>query len=111
MSKGIIVLNIPKQCKDCVAFRENEDYGSYCLKSMKFLTDAEERPEWCEIHKLPEYKPEVITYGSACITSESIECSVRSEGRIIKENIGYNECLDDILGGIKNEQSRNRNPG
>lgn len=98
MGKGIIVLNVPERCRDCIAFRNGEDYGDYCMKSMRFLENFETRPDLCEIHELPEYKPEVITYGSACITSESTDCSVRSSGRIIKENIGYNECLDDILG-------------
>lgn len=98
MRKGIIVFDIPEQCKDCIAFRENSDYGNYCAKSRKFFTGSNEKPEWCEIRKLPEHRPEVITYGSFGMFPGDVGGSVESKGRIIKENIGYNECLDDILG-------------
>lgn len=99
MKKGIVVLDgIPSKCSNCVLFREGGDYGCYCDKSKKFITDKESVPEWCEIKPVPEYRPEVITYGDCTMTSDTLSSTVRATGRINKENIGFNECLDEILG-------------
>ena len=98
MNKGIIVLDVPERCRDCIAFRNDDDYGNYCMKSIRFLENFETRPDWCEIRELPEYRPEVITHGSFGMFPGDFGGSVEAKGRIIKENIGYNECLDDILG-------------
>lgn len=102
MTKGIVVLdNMPDKCSDCILFRKNDDYGCYCDKSKKFITDKESVPEWCEIKPLPEYRPEVITYGRFGMFPGDCGGSVKSKGRINKENIGFNECLDEILGAEK----------
>ena len=99
MAKGIVVLDgIPSKCSDCILFGENDDYGFYCNKSKKFIADKESVPGWCEIKPVPEYRPEVITYGDCTMTSDSFSSTVRSTGRINKENVGFNECLDEILG-------------
>lgn len=99
MKKGIVVLDgIPSKCSDCILLRKNDDYGCYCDKSKKFITDKESVPEWCEIKPVPEYRPEVITYGDCTMTSDALSGTVRSTGRINKENVGFNECLDEILG-------------
>ena len=98
MTKGIIVFDsIPSKCSNCVLFREGGDYGCYCDKSKKFITDKESGPEWCEIKPVPEYRPEVIVYGDCAMTSDALSSTVRSIGRINKENVGFNECLDEIL--------------
>ena len=99
MEKGIIVIKeMPYKCKECPMFRHNGDYGYYCNQSQKFITDKEVIPLWCEIKPVPEYRPEVITYGDCTMTSDSFSSTVRSTGRINKENVGFNECLDEILG-------------
>ena len=98
MAKGIIVFDsIPSKCSNCVLFREGGDYGCYCDKSKKFITDKESVPEWCEIKPVPEYRPEGIVYGDCAMTSDALSSTVRSTGRINKENVGFNECLDEIL--------------
>lgn len=97
--KGIVVFDtIPTKCRNCILLGENDDYGFYCNKSKKFITDKESIPEWCEIKPVPEYRPEAITYGDCTMTSGALSSTVRSTGRINKENIGFNECLDEILG-------------
>lgn len=102
MGKGIIVIDeIPKECGQCPLFGENDDYGCYCNKSKKFIIDKKSLPEWCEIKSLPEYRPEVITYGTFGMFPGDCGGSVKSKGRINKENIGFNECLDEILGAEK----------
>ena len=99
MKEGIVVLDgMPDKCSDCILFRKNDDYCCYCDRSKKFITDKESVPEWCEIKPVPEYRPEVITYGDCTMTSDSFSSTVRSTGRINKENVGFNECLDEILG-------------
>ena len=99
MEKCIVVFDtMPTKCSNCVLFREGGDYGCYCDKSKKFITDKESVPEWCEIKPVPEYRPEVITYGDCTMTSDTLSSTVRATGRINKENIGFNECLDEILG-------------
>ena len=98
MTKCIVVLDgMPDKCSDCILFRKNDDYGCYCDKSKKFITDKESVPEWCEIKPVPEYRPEVIVYGDCTMTSDVLSSTVRSTGRINKENVGFNECLDEIL--------------
>lgn len=99
MAKGIIVLDdMPDKCSNCILVGENDDYGFYCNKSKKFITDKESVPEWCEIKPIPEYRPEVITYGNCTMTIDTLSSPVRSTGRINKENVGFNECLDEIFG-------------
>lgn len=99
MEKCIVIFDtMPTKCSNCVLFREGGDYGCYCDKSKKFITDKESVPEWCEIKLIPEYRPEVITYGDCTMASDSFSSIVRSTGRINKENVGFNECLDEILG-------------
>lgn len=99
MTKGIVVLDdMPDKCSDCILFRKNDDCGCYCDKSKKFITDKGSVPEWCEIKPVPEYRPEVIVYGDCTMTSDALSNTVRSTGRINKENVGFNECLDEILG-------------
>ena len=102
MEKCIVVFDtMPTKCSNCVLFREGGDYGCYCDKSKKFITDKESVPEWCEIKPVPEYRPEVIVYGDCAMTSDALSSTVRSTGRINKENVGFNECLDEILGRQK----------
>ena len=99
MEKCIVVFDtMPTKCSNCALFREGGDYGCYCDKSKKFITDKESVSEWCEIKPIPEYRPEVITYGDCTMTSDALSSTVRSTGRINKENVGFNECLDEILG-------------
>lgn len=99
MEKCIVIFDtMPTKCSNCVLFREGGDYGCYCDKSKKFIIDKESVPGWCEIKPVPEYRPEVITYGDCTMTSDSFSSTVRSTGRINKENVGFNECLDEILG-------------
>lgn len=86
MEKGIIVIKeMPYKCKECPMFRHNGDYGYYCNQSQKFITDKEVIPLWCEIKPVPEYREEVLVHANG------------STGEIKKENIGFNECLDEIL--------------
>ena len=98
MTKGIIVISIPESCKDCIAYKQSE-YGDYCNAVMKFLTGKESKSDFCPIKKLPEYRPEVEVKGETSWFAGDSSASITATGRINKENIGWNECLDTILKG------------
>ena len=57
MSKGIIIVDVPKNCVECKCRLDFGD-GSYCGAKAKFLDDWEfdlesEMPGWCPIHEIP----------------------------------------------------------
>lgn len=85
MSKGIIIVDVPKNCMECKC-RLGFGDGSYCGAKAKFLDDWEfdlksEMPDWCPIKPVPE---------RACHEE------YWDNGRYDK---GWNECLEAILKG------------
>lgn len=58
MDKGIILVNMPDDCCDCRMGFINEYYDQMeCyFKPGTEIKPDEERPDWCPIKKLPEYK-------------------------------------------------------
>lgn len=62
MSKGIIIVDMPKNCMECKCRLDFGD-GSYCGAKAKFLDDWEfdlknEMPGWCPIRPMPERNSE-----------------------------------------------------
>ncbi|EET60398.1 hypothetical protein BRYFOR_07594 [Marvinbryantia formatexigens DSM 14469] len=70
MAKGIIVVDMPENCKDCdfEEYRENDDWGagSYCSRTGNPCT-LFAKPDWCPIQEMPRRKPAVAIDGvSVC---------------------------------------------
>lgn len=92
--KGIIVVDMPETCLDC-GFCEEIDEGTFACCTIVLdekslygrVIDADycqNKPDWCPIKPVPEKKefPECFMYGE-----------------LYGEEIGWNECIDEILKG------------
>ena len=75
---------MPKHCFECPCV---DSLNDMCKKEVKHISriDAimkEEKPEWCPLREVPQYK--------------SIDVDGISE---FYAHIGFNQCLNEILGG------------
>lgn len=85
MSKAVLVMDMPEQvCQKCTLCYETENDDEYlCCATGKLLPDGE-KPDWCPLRELPERIPELKS------GYEDLSTSIR--------RVGFNDCLDDILG-------------
>lgn len=88
--KGIIVLDVPEECRKCPFQEVSEENHMWCLVSNlddcsrihKMIPDEYSKPDWCPIKKIPERIDEHNThYDSDYYRAE-----------------GWNACLDEIEG-------------
>lgn len=91
MAKGIVVVDIPKQCCECPFFDVLEESNimycsvselGHCEHLLKFIENEYLKPDWCPIKPIPNRKSEDF--------GQTIIAAARGEG--------WNECLDEILG-------------
>lgn len=84
MSKGIIVVDIPVDCKDCPVRSLADD----CIVGRNVLEyrHNKSKPDWCPIKPLPEKK--------------HLTGDVSNQEKASKElvRVGWNACLDEIEG-------------
>ena len=89
MDKSIIVIDTPISCTTCPLSNYNGTRSYYCGGTGEYSREIEdfkwqrEIPEWCPLSPLPEEKD--IDWAA----------NDYEDGRVI----GWNECLDEILGG------------
>lgn len=87
MAKAMLIMDMPKNCMECqllVGFIGKE--VAVCTgttNSKKYAFPDEGRPNYCPLREVPQKKEDRA--------SKSL---VR-----IGERIGYNKCIDEILGG------------
>lgn len=92
--KGIIVVDIPKDCRECGRYRIG-NYGVLsCGVNGWFISEYVDcknymKPDWCPIKPIPE-------------KMDADACSAQS--RCIAT--GYNHCIDKILKGAENGQEQ-----
>lgn len=79
MAKAILVLDMPENCFNC----KLQDWAN--CRIVKGCHAGENRPDWCPLKEVPER----AYHENYC-----------DGGRYDK---GYNDCLDEILGGAKND--------
>ena len=91
MSKGIVMVDIPETCQDCL-FSKNHPVPLQDRKYCTVLTQGvicshqTKRPEWCPIKELP-------------IRLEEINCPHSMSDYLRKGfSRGWNACLDEIEG-------------
>lgn len=88
MSKAILVIDMPKSCRECPAgnsmISDREDELCACELIFPFLDEVRcvdeyinSRPDWCPLRELPEKKQNACTHGFAA---------------------GWNACIDAITG-------------
>jgi hypothetical protein len=87
MSKAILVINMPDECRKCPCFQSN-DFGVFCGvtdKEIKYDYDKfiYTKPIWCPLKDAPKEKDwsEVPYYVTDCYSYMQ----------------GWNHCLDKIL--------------
>lgn len=79
MAKAILVMDMPETCYECLFLDEADN----CLAMDVYYTDVEvvlEKPTWCPLRSVPQKKTELTMFD-------------------IGEAMGYNACIDEILGG------------
>lgn len=76
--KGIIVVDMPKNCHQCPLYSEEYD----CCNMEK-----QDDPDWCPIKQIPEKR------------NESREIKNNEELLQLAIDFGYNSCIDEILKG------------
>lgn len=94
MSKGIIVVNIPKKCNDCPIRHPGI---AKCLVTGKSTSHTEKgrpmnerkRPSWCPIRPMPDRKPHSMLAPSPML---------EKEGYYLPYDRGWNDCLDKVTG-------------
>lgn len=90
MSKGIILLDMPENCKQCRLYYPARDthtgeyLGGCRLISTVAIRDKSAKPDWCPIRPMPE---------------KAFHEEFCDNGRYDK---GWNDCLREI-GGIDND--------
>lgn len=97
MSKSVLVIDTPESCKECQLKRDKYKESKLCAATKTYIDsyyDDDSRPDWCPLSPLPSYRPinEDIRRGDTKSTTHLITSI---------HDIGYNECLDEILNGEK----------
>lgn len=90
MSKVILVIDMPRACTDC------QFYYDYlrCMVTEKSYCSCDDKPDWCPLKPMPQKK---------------IILDIRDNDEDIYEvfqnkiNVGYNRCINEILGGNEDE--------
>lgn len=95
MNKAMLVMDMPKSCKDC-RIRFSDSWSDYCPyeKTGTYYEDVDEfvqhnsKPNWCPLKEMPEkLDPQAIT---------EFQKGVRS---------GFNLCIDEILKGSEQNET------
>jgi len=83
MSKAILVIDMPRCCKECLLILR---YGNcFCVKELRECSGKDKnvrKPDWCPLREVPQKKELYLA-----INSEKGYCE------------GYNACIDEIGGG------------
>lgn len=82
MAKAILIMDMPSSCSECqLKVLPNPWSFMICGKTKKHIDKSNQRPTWCPLQEVPRK-----------IASR--------DGDITRlEKIGYNACIDEILGG------------
>ena len=79
-------MDMPSRCADCIL--RASPHKTFCVTNFMDISDDEyykQKPTWCPLREVPQKKE--IAFRDSDIT------------RI--EKIGYNDCIDEILGGAE----------
>lgn len=98
MAKAVLVMDMPKDCCDCQFCRELDEGVKACCEIMDSPSNSElcrvidvhycmEKPEWCPLRPVPEKKEVIGKYPQA-------------DHRPPSYKVGWNDCIDKILGGM-----------
>lgn len=86
MSKAMLIMDMPNNCAECLLCKRMEDNCYYCMATNQIIVDVNLKTHWCLLRAVPERIELTGDVSNAQKASEEIL------------RIGYNYCLDDILG-------------
>ena len=91
MSKAILVMDMPSRCLscNCVGYIRRNVRINFCRIGGEILREDDyykEKPDWCPLKPMPQKKEEWIITGVHGAKTHGF-------------NMGYNACVDEILGG------------
>ena len=101
MSKAVLAMDMPDSCMGCNFLYCNVESNVDSCQAMEVSKivdlEKEDKPDWCPLRPVPEklqeeYEDKVKTINGDWISVGSGIDSVA---------VGYNQCIDDILGGAK----------
>lgn len=85
MAKAVLVMDMPESCFGCNFCHINCSDGEDSCQALEIARPVDsntyEKPEWCPLRELPEYKHTVGT---------------ESENDKLLMNMGWNACMDAI---------------
>lgn len=93
MSKAILVIDMPKNCRECPLAKNESivlEEAYNCLPKRKWVTDreCESRPNWCPLKEVPQKQ-------------ENLPTNIYREG--------WNACIDEILKGSEENDGERSN--
>lgn len=83
MAKGIIVVDVPEKCSDCVFSNPDGDYCPF-RGAISYVEYDSRKPDCCPIRPLPEKMEVCGTYP-------------QPDGITASYKVGWNACIDEIL--------------
>ena len=85
MSKTILIMDMPIDCADCICSKIilGPSESGRCLKTGEIFDDWGKRQDWCPLREVPEKE------SKSCCSDDYDDGYVD----------GYNDCIDEILGG------------
>ena len=87
--KAILVIDMPKNCAKCKL-----QYLQGVGEAICNAVDWDERPSWCSLKPMPTKKKPLF---------DPDHCEIEKEIKIVHEIIGYNRCIDEIMGETDDE--------
>ena len=87
MSKSVLVIDTPENCRSCMYIGT---FRYFCRINCKDIEDASVKPDWCPLKPLPEKMKLTGVYGREYF---------QSNGKMPSYKIGWNDCIDEITGG------------
>ena len=101
MSKAVLAMDMPDSCMGCNFLYCNVESNVDSCQAMEVSKivdlEKEDKPDWCPLRPVPEKLQE--EYEDKVKTINGDRISVGSG--IDSVAVGYNQCIDDILGGAK----------
>lgn len=94
VSKSVFTIQTPERCEDCPCIGISAGcHVGYCKLAGKINSDYHVKiiPDWCPLKPLPEKMKVTGIYNYAYL---------ESGGKPPSYKIGWNDCIDEITGGM-----------
>ena len=85
MAKAMLIIDMPKSCDKCPVHSINT-FGDICCRGKDGRICLKEKPTWCPLREVPQKKED-----------NSVIYLERYEGYLE----GWNDCVNEILGGAE----------